>query len=129
MTSHVVYKLPELAYDFNALEPVISAEIMQIHYSKHHNAYVTNLNAALEKYHDAESKGDVAAMIAQQQAIRFNGGGHVNHSIFWTNLAPQSKGGGGKPSGDLLSAIVKEFGTFESFTEKFSAQTVAYNVS
>ena len=125
MTSQVLYKLPDLAYDFNALEPVISAEIMQLHYSKHHNAYVTNLNAALEKYYEAESKGDMAAMIGLQQAIRFNGGGHVNHSIFWTNLAPPSHGGGGAPSGDLSSALIKEFGSIESFIEKFSSQTVA----
>ncbi len=125
MSSHVLYKLPDLAYDFNALEPVISAEIMEIHYSKHHKTYVTNLNATLEKYFEAESKGDLGAMIGFQQAIRFNGGGHVNHSIFWTNLAPQSLGGGGKPSGDLHTAIEKEFGSFESFIEKFSAQTVA----
>ncbi|MBX9923895.1 MAG: superoxide dismutase [Rhabdochlamydiaceae bacterium] len=125
MSGHVLYKLPELSYDFSALEPVISAEIMQLHYSKHHNAYVTNLNVALEKYYDAESKGDIASMIGLQQAIRFNGGGHVNHSIFWTNLAPTSHGGGGAPSGDLLAAITKEFGSVESFIEKFSALTVA----
>ncbi len=125
MSSHVLYKLPDLAYDFNALEPVISAEIMQLHYSKHHNAYVTNLNAALEKYYEAESKGDIATMIGLQQSIRFNGGGHVNHSIFWTNLAPPSHGGGGAPTGDLSSALIKEFGSVESFIEKFSAQTVA----
>ena len=71
MSGHVLYKLPELSYDFSALEPVISAEIMQLHYSKHHNAYVTNLNVALEKYYDAESKGDIASMIGLQQAIRF----------------------------------------------------------
>ena len=125
MTSQVLYKLPDLAYDFNALEPVISAEIMQLHYSKHHAGYVTNLNAALEKYYEAESKGDMAAMIGLQQAIRFNGGGHVNHSIFWTNLAPPSHGGGGAPSGELSSALIKEFGSIESFIEKFSSQTVA----
>jgi len=125
MSSQVLYKIPDLAYDFNALEPVISTEIMQIHYSKHHVAYVTNLNAALEKYYEAESKGDMAAMIGLQQAIRFNGGGHVNHSIFWTNLAPASHGGGGAPSGELSSALIKEFGSVESFIEKFSSQTVA----
>ena len=96
------YQLPELPYDFNALEPVISAEIMELHYSKHHKAYVTNLNAALEKYHEAETKNDVAAMITLQQAIRFNGGGHINHSVFWTNLAPEAKGGGHPPKGDDL---------------------------
>jgi Fe-Mn family superoxide dismutase len=117
------FKLPELPYDFSALEPVISAEIMQLHYSKHHQAYVTNLNAALEKYQEASEKNDVAAMIALQQAIRFNGGGHVNHSIFWTNLAP--KGKGGAPSGELAKAIVAEFGSVEACMEKLSQLTVA----
>src|ERR1700722_9570910 len=119
------YKLPELPYDFNALEPVISAEIMQLHYTKHHGAYVNNLNATLEKYRDAEAKNDIAAMIALQQAIKFNGGGHVNHSIFWTNLAPVSKGGGGAPEGALAAALAKDFGSIESFIEKMSAQTTA----
>lgn len=119
------YTLPDLPYDFGALEPVISAEIMQLHYTKHHNAYVTNLNGALEKYAEAEKKQDVAAMIALQQAIRFNGGGHINHSIFWTNLAPASQGGGGMPSGDLATAINKDFESIEKFVEKMQAQTVA----
>lgn len=119
------YKLPDMPYDFSALEPVISGQIMEIHYTKHHNAYVTNLNTALEKYREAESKSDMAAMIGLQQAIRFNGGGHVNHSIFWTNLAPFSKGGGASPTGDLAQALTQEFGSFDSFIEKFSAQTVA----
>jgi superoxide dismutase, Fe-Mn family len=125
MSQSAPYKLPELPYDFSALEPVISAEIMQLHYSKHHNAYVTNLNVALEKYSEAESKGDVAAMIALQQAIRFNGGGHVNHSIFWTNLAPTSKGGGEAPSGALAQAIQAEFGSLDALIEKMSQSSVA----
>ncbi len=120
-----MYKLPELPYDFSALEPVIAGEIMELHYTKHHNAYVTNLNTALQKYAEAESKGDVAAMIGLQQAIRFNGGGHVNHSIFWTNLAPVSKGGGGEPKGDLKAALEKDFGSVEAFIEKMTAQTTA----
>ncbi|MEN9344291.1 MAG: superoxide dismutase [Chlamydiota bacterium] len=117
----MTYTLPELPYDFSALEPVISAEIMQLHYTKHHQAYVTNLNAALEKYKEAESRGDVAAMIALQPAIRFNGGGHINHSIFWNNLSPQ----GGHPSETLLKMCKAEFGSFEAFKEKMSAQAVA----
>ncbi len=125
MSNFTPYRLPDMSYDFNALEPVISAEIMQLHYSKHHNAYVTNLNLALEKYNEAEAKGDIAAMIALQPAIRFNGGGHVNHSIFWTNLAPMNKGGGEAPSGDLLSSIQLEFGSLEGFIEKFNTQTAA----
>lgn len=119
------FELPELPYDFDALEPVISAEIMKLHWDKHHRGYVTNLNAALEKYAAAESKNDLAEMIFLDSAIKFNGGGHVNHSIFWTNLAPQGKGGGGKPEGALLEAITKTFESFEKFVELFSAKAVA----
>jgi Fe-Mn family superoxide dismutase len=114
------YQLPELPYDFSALEPVISGEIMDLHYSKHHQAYVTNLNAALEKYHEAETKNDVASMIALQQAIKFNGGGHINHSIFWTILAPQSKGGGHLPKGELATMIERDFGSFDAFKDKLT---------
>ena len=120
----MTYKLPDLSYDFDELEPVISKEIMELHYTKHHNAYVTNLNAALEKYKDAESRMDLAAMIALEPSIRFNGGGHINHAIFWTNLAPPSKGGG-NPSGELEIALKEGFGSVSSFMEKMSAQTVA----
>jgi superoxide dismutase, Fe-Mn family len=125
MKNPTPYSLPDMPYDFGALEPVISAEIMQLHYSKHHNAYVTNLNGALEKYQDAESKGDLAAMIALQQAIKFNGGGHVNHSIFWTNLAPIGKGGGENPTGELATAIQSDFGSLDQCIEKLSAQAIA----
>ena len=89
--------LPDLSYDYGALEPVISAEIMQLHHSKHHNTYVTNLNVAMDKLAECEKKGDTSGVIATQQAIKFNGGGHVNHSIFWKNLAPIGKGGGEMP--------------------------------
>jgi len=119
------FQLPNLPYEYEALEPVISAEIMRLHHTKHHQAYVTNLNAALEKYAEAEAKGDVASMIALQGAIRFNGGGHVNHSIFWTNLAPQGKGGGELPTGQLMDAIQEEFGSLQNFIDKFSAMTTA----
>lgn len=119
------YQLPDLPYDFNALEPVISAEIMELHYTKHHKAYVTNLNAALEKYHEAENKNDVAQMIAMQTAINFNGGGHINHSIFWSILAPTSKGGGGMPGGHLAEMIKKDFASFDAFQEKMNTTTTA----
>lgn len=119
------FELPQLPYDFNALEPAISAEIMQLHYSKHHQAYVNNLNKALEQYAEAESRNDIAAMIALQKAIKFNGGGHVNHSIFWTNLAPPKNGGGTPPSATVAEMIKKFFGSFETFVEQFSAQAVA----
>jgi Fe-Mn family superoxide dismutase len=119
------FQLPNLPYEYEALEPVISGEIMRIHHTKHHQAYVNNLNAALEKYRAAEANNDIAAMVALQSAIKFNGGGHINHSIFWTNLAPKSQGGGEPPSGDLMDAIQLEYGSLERFIEEFSAQTVA----
>jgi superoxide dismutase, Fe-Mn family len=116
------FELPELEYDYNALEPVISAEIMELHHKKHHQAYVNKLNEALEMYAEAEAKQDLDKMIALQPAIRFNGGGHLNHSIFWTNLAPQSQGGGTPPNGDLLAHIEKVWGSFDQFVEKFNAK-------
>ena len=119
------YQLPDLPYDYSALEPIISAEIMELHYSKHHKAYVNNLNTALEKYHEAETKNDLSAMITLQSAIKFNGGGHINHSIFWTNLGPVSKGAGGVPKGELFKAIVRDFGSFETFKEKFNSASTA----
>ena len=119
------YKLPELPYDFSALEPVISGEIMQLHYLKHHQTYVTNLNKALEQYQAAEAKQDLAQMITLQSAIKFNGGGHINHSIFWTNLAAEKNGGGTPPTGLLEKALIEEFGSFANFIEKFTSTTVA----
>jgi superoxide dismutase, Fe-Mn family len=119
------FKLPELPYDFNALEPVISAEIMNLHYSKHHATYVTNLNKALEQLAEAEQKNDLPAQIALQSAIRFNGGGNINHSIFWTNLSPVSKGGGNPPEGALAKAIEHAFGSLDKLIEQLSAKAVA----
>lgn len=118
-------QLPELPYDFSDLEPTISAEIMMLHYTKHHQAYVTNLNKALEQYADAEAKQDLPLMVALQSAIKFNGGGHINHSIFWTNLAPQKNGGGVLQKGKLLEAIQAQFGSEQQFVEKFNAKTAA----
>lgn len=118
------YTLPDLPYDYSALEPVISAEIMELHHKKHHQGYVNNLNTSLEKYAEAEAKNDVEAMIALQSAIRFNGGGHINHSIFWSILGPV-KDCGGRPTGVLLSAIEKCFGSFENFSGEFNTKTAA----
>lgn len=117
------YELPALHYELDALEPVISGEIMKLHYEKHHQGYVNNLNAALEKYEAAEKSGDLAAMISLQSAIKFNGGGHLNHSIFWTNLAPKSAGGGELPTGELADAINKEWGSLDDFIANFNAVT------
>jgi Fe-Mn family superoxide dismutase len=119
------YQLPDLPFDYNALEPVISAEIMELHYSKHHKAYVTNLNAALEKYHEAESKNEIASMVALQSAIKFNGGGHINHSIFWTILQAPSKAGTLDPTSHLAKAIQKDFESVDALKERFNALSTA----
>lgn len=119
------FELPKLPYELSDLEPVISAEIMNLHYNKHHKAYVDNLNKALEQLETAEKNNDVAQMIALQSAIKFNGGGHVNHSIFWTNLAPKKAGGGTPPNGDLAKAIESEWGSLKDFIEMFNTKTGA----
>ncbi|CAJ0596090.1 unnamed protein product [Cylicocyclus nassatus] len=115
------HSLPDLPYDYNALEPVISAEIMQLHHSKHHATYVNGLNTAEEKLHEALAKGNVKEVISLQPALKFNGGGHINHSIFWTNLSKD----GGEPSSELMSAIKRDFGSLEKMQESMSSSTVA----
>jgi Fe-Mn family superoxide dismutase len=110
--------LPELPYDYNALEPVISAEIMLLHHQKHHQAYVTGFNKALEQLTTAS---DPRAIVALQSAINFNGGGHINHSIFWNNLAPPKEGGGEPPEGNLASVIESQFGSLDNLIAKMSA--------
>eukprot|EP00040_Diaphanoeca_grandis_P038554 m.256751 g.256751 ORF g.256751 m.256751 type:complete len:229 (-) comp34662_c0_seq1:226-912(-) len=123
--SKSAHTLPPLPYAYDALEPVISKDIMELHHAKHHNTYVVGLNAAEEKYKAAESSDDVTAQIALQAAIKFNGGGHINHSIFWTNLAPVAGGGGGAPEGELLAAIEAKWGSFDNFKTEMSAATAA----
>lgn len=118
-------QLPELPYDFNELEPIISAEIMMLHYTKHHQGYVTNLNKALEQCADAVSKQNLGQMIALQSAIKFNGGGHINHSIFWTNLISPKKGGGELAKGPLNDALTARFGSKEQFIQLMTTNTVA----
>jgi superoxide dismutase, Fe-Mn family len=119
------YKLPPLPYDFNALEPVISAEIMSIHYNKHHQAYVTNLNKALEQHAEALAKNDLPTLVTLESAIKFNGGGNINHSIFWTNLAPQNKNGGQPTQGSLAKLIDTNFGSLQNLIDQMSAKAVA----
>lgn len=119
------YELPPLPYEFNALEPVISEEIMRLHYTKHHQGYVTNLNKALQELAEAEEKQDLQKIVALQTAIKFNGGGNINHSIFWTNLAPKGKGGGTAPEGALADAINKDFGSLQNLIEQMSAKAIA----
>nr|CAR85669.1 cytoplasmic manganese superoxide dismutase [Cyanagraea praedator] len=115
------HSLPPLQYDYDALEPHISATIMQIHHTKHHQGYINNLKAASEKLVEAEKANDIAAMNSLLPAIKFNGGGHLNHTIFWTNMAPKA---GGEPTGAIAEAIKKDFGSFQSFKEKFSGSSV-----
>lgn len=118
------FTLPDLKYDYAELEPFISAEIMQIHHSKHHQTYVTNLNALNEKLEEAVHKGNVSQIITLQQGIKFNGGGHLNHSIFWNNLASPKKGGGEINDGELLNLIKAQYGSLDSLQTAMSAATV-----
>ncbi|KAF5608049.1 superoxide dismutase Fe-Mn family [Fusarium subglutinans] len=114
------YSLPALPYAYDALEPSISAQIMELHHSKHHQAYVTNLNAALKNYATATSTNDIAGQIALQSAIKFNGGGHINHSLFWENLSPSSSADAKPESAPTLSAeISKTWGSIQAFQEAF----------
>nr|BAN20578.1 superoxide dismutase 2 [Riptortus pedestris] len=115
------HTLPDLPYAINALEPVICGEIMELHHKKHHNAYVTNLNAAETQLKEAVSKNDISKVIALQPALKFNGGGHINHSIFWCNLSPN----GGQPSQELSTAICEAFGSFDNLLTQMQAMTNA----
>lgn len=115
------HSLPELPYPYEALEPVICREIMNLHHCKHHQAYVTNLNAAEEKMRCAVEKGDVSTAISLAPALKFNGGGHINHSIFWKNLSPCAS----TPDEELCKAIKQSFGSFDKFKEQLSAASVA----
>ena len=122
----MAYELPELPYAHDALEPHIDAQTMEIHHGKHHQAYINNANAALEGTEWA--KKSVEEVLKNLDAIpenirgavRNNAGGHANHSLFWTVLAPAGKGGGGAPSGALADAIKATFGSFDAFKEQFA---------
>jgi Fe-Mn family superoxide dismutase len=118
------YELPPLPYDFNALEPAIFERTMQVHHGKHHSGYTKKLNAALENYPDLQKKTIVDLLsnldnlpAEVQTAVRNNGGGYFNHALFWHMMTPN---GGGTPKGDLVDAITRDFGSFESFKNKFS---------
>jgi Fe-Mn family superoxide dismutase len=121
----MAYELPKLAYASDALEPHIDSQTMDIHHGKHHNTYITKLNAALEGQ-DALASKDIWDLISNlgdvpegiRGAVRNNGGGHANHSLFWSIMGPN---GGGEPSGALGEAIQSAFGSFDAFKEKFEA--------
>lgn len=112
------YTLPDLPYDYSALEPSISGRIMELHHSKHHQAYVTGANTALAQLAEARDSDNLANVNKLEKDLAFNLGGHVNHSIFWTNLSPD---GGDKPTGELAAAIDDEFGSFDKFRAHFTA--------
>lgn len=117
------FSLPDLPYDYNALEPAISSETMTLHHTKHHQTYVTNLNVTMEKLDAALAAGDAGGCIALQGALKFNGGGHINHTLFWENLSPTSTSI--TPGGALDSAITARFGSKEAMIDEVSAKTIA----
>jgi Fe-Mn family superoxide dismutase len=115
----MAFELPQLPYAYDALEPYIDARTMEIHHTKHHNAYITNVNAAIAGT-DLEGKTIENILInldMKNMAVRNNGGGFYNHNLYWTVMTPN---GGGLPTGDLLTAVEAAFGTFEEFKAKFS---------
>lgn len=125
----MTYELPKLPYTYDALEPNFDKETMELHYTKHHNTYVTKLNEAVSGHPELAEK-PVEELVANldsvpediRGAVRNHGGGHANHTLFWSILSPN---GGGAPTGDLKSAIESEFGTFDDFKEKFNAAAAA----
>lgn len=124
-----MYKLPQLEYDYQSLGTHISADIMRLHHSKHHQTYVDKLNTALESVPNKSKSTDINQLISQlddlpesvRTAVRNNGGGHYNHSLFWKWLSPQ---GGGEPTGDLADSITAKFGDFQSFVDAFTSQAL-----
>ncbi|HJF19288.1 MAG TPA: superoxide dismutase [Enterococcus columbae] len=125
----MTYQLPELPYAYDALVPYIDEETMHLHHEKHHNTYVTNLNAAIEKHPEFGTKTveELVAVINEvpediRTAVRNNGGGHANHSFFWKIMSPN---GGGEPVGELKAAIDETFGSFDEFKAQFKAAAAA----
>jgi Fe-Mn family superoxide dismutase len=111
------YVLPDLRYDYGALEPHISGKIMELHHDKHHAAYVKGANTALEKLDEARDKEDFTRLGALEKALAFHLSGHVLHSLFWQNLTPK---GGDRPTGALAEAITRDFGSFEKFKKQMT---------
>ena len=112
------YALPDLQYDYGALEPHISGKIMELHHDKHHAGYVKGANTALERLAEAREKRDFSTIAAHEKALAFNVSGHVLHSMFWRNLAPRR---GGRPEGELADAISRDFGSFDAFQSQINA--------
>lgn len=112
------YVLPELSYDYGALEPHISGKIMELHHDKHHAGYVKGANEALDRMDEARKKEDFTRIAAFEKSLAFNLSGHVLHSLFWQNMAAK---GGGRPQGELKRAIDRDFGSFEAFQRQMVA--------
>jgi Fe-Mn family superoxide dismutase len=112
------YTLPDLTYDYGALEPHISGKIMELHHDKHHAAYVKGANTAVERLAAARDKGDFGDIAAMEKALAFHVSGHVLHSLFWKNMVPK---GTGRPSGALAKAIDRDFGAYEKFQKQMNA--------
>jgi Fe-Mn family superoxide dismutase len=115
------YVLPDLSYDYGALEPNISGRIMELHHDKHHLAYVNGANAALDALAEAREKNDLSMVNKFQKDLAFNLAGHVNHAVFWKNMSPE---GGDKPTGELAAAIDEFFGSFDAFRAHFTASAL-----
>ena len=112
------YALPGLPYDYAALEPHISGQIMELHHDKHHQAYVTGANSALEQLAEARAADQLGTVNLLEKNLAFNLAGHVNHSVFWPNMSPD---GGDKPDGELAAALDEQFGSFDAFRAHFTA--------
>ena len=114
----MTYTLPDLDYDYGALAPHIAPEIMELHHSKHHAAYVKGANTALEALAEARDKGEHGTIAKLEKDLAFNLGGHINHSVFWKNMSPE---GGGEPTGAVADALGEFFGSFDAFKKQFTA--------
>ncbi|MEV5710049.1 superoxide dismutase [Actinoallomurus sp. NPDC052274] len=114
------YSLPDLPYDYAALEPAISGEILELHHAKHHAAYVKGANDTLEQLEEARSKETFGSLVGLEKTLAFNVSGHVLHSIFWDNLSPD---GGDRPDGELAAAIDEHFGSFDAFAAQLTTAT------
>ena len=115
------YSLPDLPYDYGALEPVYSGRVLELHHGKHHAGYVAGLNRTQERLAEARERADFEAIVGLEKALAFNLSGHILHSLFWKNLSPD---GGGKPDGELATAIERSFGSFERFRDHLTQATI-----
>ncbi len=121
----MAYELPPLPYPYDALEPHMDEQTMHLHHDMHHKAYVDGLNNAEKKMAEARASGDLALVKHWERELAFHGSGHFLHAMFWTNMAPAGKGGGGQPEGALADQIITDFGSFDAFKKQYSAAAVA----